>query len=518
MATLLSALAHAGSRKSDGTPNASGKVYLYQAGTLTQELGYADSDATAPLATTGGAIALDAAGKATIFTKAPCDIVVADAAGAPIDVIAGANRWRAELVEVEHAGFTGALTDPGTGAVSQALGGITDFQTLLTRARASLGPDFQYQESPGATPRNHLDWMREVWISVKDMGAAGDGLQVDTVAIQKAINRAAALGGRIVYFPPGTYIVDQPLTLSATSGVSFAGAGAGATILKNASSTTNVFTLANCTGFTVRDMYITTSSGTSTGTALSIDGCQRVQILGMRIASHRICVGAATGSQAPQSIVIGNECHFVTIDADAAARAVSFSDAGQTAITNSYLYGGTTGACVEYLLGSGNASITGTVIDTAPIKFNANLTGSGFSVVGSRSTIAIAFVFGGATMPKGFYQAGNMVDGYKEGLLSGAAYTPNLAKGNNFVVDATTTGGAYTINVPTPPPAATDYGVFFDITFYAHAGAPITGWGLVAGYHVSAVPSAVDTHRTAYRFWWDPDASVWRERSRADTT
>jgi hypothetical protein len=42
-------------------------------------------------------------------------------------------------------------------------------------------------------------------VSVKDFGAAGDGVADDTVAIQAAINAVAAAGGGKVYFPQGKY-------------------------------------------------------------------------------------------------------------------------------------------------------------------------------------------------------------------------------------------------------------------------------------------------------------------------
>jgi polygalacturonase len=43
-------------------------------------------------------------------------------------------------------------------------------------------------------------------VSVRDYGAAGDGAQLDTRALQAAIDACAAAGGGTVYFPPGRYL------------------------------------------------------------------------------------------------------------------------------------------------------------------------------------------------------------------------------------------------------------------------------------------------------------------------
>jgi len=41
---------------------------------------------------------------------------------------------------------------------------------------------------------------------VRDHGATGDGITLDTVAIQKALDAAGAAGGGQVSFPPGSYL------------------------------------------------------------------------------------------------------------------------------------------------------------------------------------------------------------------------------------------------------------------------------------------------------------------------
>lgn len=49
--------------------------------------------------------------------------------------------------------------------------------------------------------------LADMAINVRAFGAIGDGVKDDTLAIQSAINHANSLGGGVVYFPPGTYIV-----------------------------------------------------------------------------------------------------------------------------------------------------------------------------------------------------------------------------------------------------------------------------------------------------------------------
>ena len=78
-----------------------------------------------------------------------------------------------------------------------------------------LRPDTEYtviiRFASGAEEELHLNTKPETCcISVRDFGAAGDGVHEDTSAIQAAINLLPD-GGRL-YFPPGTYL-SLPLSL-----------------------------------------------------------------------------------------------------------------------------------------------------------------------------------------------------------------------------------------------------------------------------------------------------------------
>jgi len=67
----------------------------------------------------------------------------------------------------------------------------------------------------GAVQLPELNWVAASdWVNVKNLGAKGDGVTDDTVAVNQALS--AMDDGSIVYFPPGTYVIKDELKILKT--------------------------------------------------------------------------------------------------------------------------------------------------------------------------------------------------------------------------------------------------------------------------------------------------------------
>nr|WP_175800917.1 phage tail fiber protein [Burkholderia anthina] len=128
------------------------------------------------------------------------------------------------------------LGDPitGTDAVNQRT--LFSFvTTYVDRAVAGIVGGFGWflQAGLGAIYRTFQDKMRDT-VSVKDYGAKGDGVTDDTVAIQKAIDYLDSIGGGVLYFPPGVYLVSASRSAEIFSNFGVAvPANTGCIILRN---------------------------------------------------------------------------------------------------------------------------------------------------------------------------------------------------------------------------------------------------------------------------------------------
>lgn len=112
----------------------------------------------------------------------------------------------------------GAETPAGAQAKVDALAGEGNTKTVAEVAEDVAGVAAQLAEK--ANKR---------WFDVKDYGAVGDGVTDDTLAIQTAINSVIAVGGGLVYIPPGVYIVTS---IHYGSNLTIQGSGIEVTILK----------------------------------------------------------------------------------------------------------------------------------------------------------------------------------------------------------------------------------------------------------------------------------------------
>jgi polygalacturonase len=85
----------------------------------------------------------------------------------------------------------------------------------------------------GAIVTPKLEYIMQGWINVADRGIIGDGSSDVSTALNNLITEVANQGGGVLYFPPGTYILANQVTLQ--SNVSLIGAERARCILKNTS-------------------------------------------------------------------------------------------------------------------------------------------------------------------------------------------------------------------------------------------------------------------------------------------
>lgn len=518
MPSLIRELAVAGSHKSDGSANSSGKVFLYSPGTTTIVAGYKDDSLNEAWTTVAGGIPLDAGGRVKIWINDMVDVVISDADGATVDTMLGYNKTRAEQVEIENAGYTGNITDPATGAVSQGLGGITDLDTVLTGAFTSLGPNFQYLESSGATPRDYIDVITEIAISVKNFGAVGDGVHDDTAAIQATMDRVKALGGGVVYFPPGTYKISSALALSAATGVSIVGAGIQTTIITSTSGAANGFTFSTCDGLLLSRFSIR-NSGTSTGKAISLDTCLRANV-------DRVHTGTADLSDGVYRYGIwASGCTSLTVSwsfihaiaADAAGRGIYALDSAVLTTIGGELHA-TAGYPIEFD-GIAGANMFGTGI-AGSVRFAATMTlPLFFSFVGTLMNTAPSIAT--ATIPA-MRMLGTGIDASSTSSATSAAQTPSLIAGNEVLLLAASGGaGTVTVNAPAllPGTGSTFVDLYWDFALKNTCGGNAT-FDFNAAFAIAGGGTTIvvtNLHTTCVRFRWDRVSSKLREVSRADT-
>jgi len=501
-AALIQSLAISGSRKSDGTANASGKVYAYLPDTSTTVSLYADAAATVIVTQP---IILDTGGRIPqadypdgVFTKQPVRLLVQDSTG-------GTTVSDSVFVP-STAGATGYNPNQTNAAFTR-----TNVNDILQDAGLSFGGhDWNYLISTGQTEIKVKDAITAISVNVKAFGAKGDGIATDTIPCQAAINFVKAAGGGVVYFPPGTYLIDQALTLTSGNGARFVGAGMGSTTITSTHGTANIFTVTSSNDVTFEGLRLTNSS-VSTGAAISVSGAVRLTLSRLNIDKFRNGLSATSST----SFVSIYDCLIAGATADASARALLFNATTEIVVVGGTITPGGGTYIIEFLNGTHDFAATGVSLQGV-VRFDAALTLGSFSFVGCPMTGAPPSIASATDVGYRTFNCG--LDGYSTNVTTGGTVTPDRQQGNDIRIIGTTTGSAYTINAPTPTPLASAFNTTLMIQFVNSAAAPITGWTLNGAYHVSAAPSTVDGERTVYLFRWDGSLSVWRQVSRQVTT
>ena len=128
-------------------------------------------------------------------------------------------------------------------AAFSAPGGITPISsggTGAITASAALA-NLQYLTAlSGGIARGAVSKLGD-WVSVKDFGAVGDGITDDTAAINACISAVGSAPYQSIYFPPGTYKITAPLSVTAPAFYAF-GAGMAVTTLKASGNFSAIFT------------------------------------------------------------------------------------------------------------------------------------------------------------------------------------------------------------------------------------------------------------------------------------
>jgi hypothetical protein len=197
----------------------------------------------------------------TTLTGTPITVVTADEDGA--------------VAFYGPDGITNCYVDFGYNERRYAMA-ATDTGALLADFLASGGTPGGWAQldgsgmiSPGQLP-GHLDWLVA---TASAFGAVGDGVTDTTVALQAAVNAAAA-AGTALYLPHGTYLVSAPITIPAVQDISVFGSGWGTSIKLKAGSDCFVFKMTGAdTRITMRDLTIdgNCSAQGATGTSGGID-------------------------------------------------------------------------------------------------------------------------------------------------------------------------------------------------------------------------------------------------------
>jgi hypothetical protein len=158
------------------------------------------------------------------------------------------------------------VVTPFTEFIIYSTNGTQSFEAISDEVEYNTDSTQQEQEifTKIKDHSNQIVNLSGMQVNVKGYGAKGDGVTNDTDAIQNAI-ADAKVKKLPVYFPTGTYLAN--ITISAWDGMVVYGAGAINTVIKSATTGSDVVTITNAGGYirsiAIRDLAIDGNNKTS---------------------------------------------------------------------------------------------------------------------------------------------------------------------------------------------------------------------------------------------------------------
>lgn len=189
-----------------------GRAELYVRGGSTRASWYESFEADG-LNDTGADIQLDGYGGAVVYVNEYVNVKVyaSTANGGALlrEFVAGSN---ASAIELISPSFTGTDYDSAATGVNKPVDLQEVFRRWFDSAQAI---DWKVNVNGISTTIENAVAGSSLFVNVKatQFGAIGDGIEDDTASINAAIVYANSLGGGIVYFPPGEYLISDEIEL-----------------------------------------------------------------------------------------------------------------------------------------------------------------------------------------------------------------------------------------------------------------------------------------------------------------